>query len=302
RASYNPVEREVNLGDYVKVSYKGTIDGQDIAEMTDRKIWGTQENTWEEASEVGPNTLGVPAVIEGIVGMKAGDEKEVEQTFEDNHEVEGLRGKKGVYKVTVHEVRERVLPELNEDFLKSIQVESVEQLKERMKTEMTRRKQYERRMSQREQIARKLMEECQFEMPQSAIDHEAGVVLEQIIRENMQRGVPQEEFEKNKESLHANATEIATLQTKRNFIVGAIARKEKVEVTNEDLNRAIMNQAMRMRIRPEEIVKELQKNRESIRLMQRDILLDKTMEMLADKANVVESEDAPAEEGHEHSH
>jgi trigger factor len=302
RAEYNKVEREVRTGDYVKLSYKGTIDGTPIADLTDKKIWGTQENTWEEAGQAGPNTLGVPAIVEGIAGMTIGQEKDLEQEFELNHEVEALRGKKGVYHITISEVRERVLPELDEAFLKSLKVESAEKLRERIREELLNRKNYERRMSQREQIMEQLLNGVKFEVPQTAIESETNSVLERVMVENMQRGVPREEFEKHKDELHAKAAEIAEVQTRRNFLLGEIASAEKVQVTNADLNRAITVQSMRMRITPDQFVKELSKDRDAVRAMQRDILLDKTMELLVDKATVIESEDAPAPGAHDHEH
>ena len=301
RAAYNKVEREVQAGDYVKLSYKGSIDGQPIDGMTDKKIWGTQDNTWEEAGAAGPNTLGVPAIVEGIVGMKIGEEKDLNQDFEANHEAEELRGKKGVYHVTIHEVRERVLPELNAEFLKSINAESVEKLHENLKKELTNQKNYERHMAQREQIAAKLLEAATFEVPASAIENETNHVLQRIMVENMQRGVPREEFENHKEELHSKATEIAQMQARRNFVLAEIASEEKLQVTNEDINRAITVQAMRLRMRPEDFVKELTKDRDAIRDLQRDILMDKTIEVVVSKAKLIESEDAPVEE-HDHNH
>jgi trigger factor len=302
RASYNPVERAAKAGDYVKVSYKGTIDGADIAGMTDKKIWGTQENTWEEAGEAGPNTLGVPAVVEGVIGLAAGESKDVEQTFEENHEAEALRGKKGTYHLTVHEVRERVLPELNDEFFKGVKAENLDDLKSKIRTEMTNRLSYNRHMAQREQITRFLLESCQFEVPQSAIDGEKREVIERIMMENMQRGVPREEFENHKEELDKSAQEIALIQCRRNFILVDIATKEKVEATPDDFNRAITLQAMQMRVKPADLVKELTKDKSNFRRMQRDIVLDKTMELLAEKATVVESDDAEeSHEGHDHA-
>ena len=292
----------MRLGDYVKLSYKGTIDGAPIADLTDKKIWGTQDNTWEEAGQAGPNTIGVPAVVEGIAGLKVGEEKDLDQEFELNHEVEALRGKKGVYHVTVHEVRERVLPELNEEFLKGLKIESAEKLRERIREELVNRKNYERRMSQREQIVQHLLDNTKFEVPLSAVEAETNTVLERVMTENMQRGVPREEFETHKDELHAKATEIALLQTRRNLILGEIANAEKVQVTNQDLNRAITVQAMRMRITPDEYIKLLTKDRDAVHSMQRDILLDKTMELLVDKATVVESADAPVAGEHDHDH
>jgi trigger factor len=302
RAAYNKVEREVRTGDYVKLSYKGTIDGQPIDGMTDKKIWGTQENTWEEAGPAGPNSLGVPAIVEGIVGMKVGEEKDLNQEFEANHEAEELRGKKGVYHVSIHEVRERVLPELNAEFLKSINAESVEKLRESIKTELTNQKNYERHMAQREQVAAKLLEAADFEVPVTAVENETNNVLQRIMIENMQRGVSREEFEEHKEELHAKAAEIALMQARRNFVLAEIATEEKLQVTNEDINRAITVQAMRLRMRPEDFVKELTKDRDAVRDLQRDILMDKTIEIVVTKAKLIESEDAPAEEEHDHKH
>jgi len=306
RATYNTVEREVAEGDYVKLSYKGTVDGKSISEISDRKMWGTQDNTWEEASKSGTNIIGVPAIVSGIVGMKAGEEKDLDQFFDDVHEVEALRGKKGVYHVTIHEVRERTLPELDEVFLKSINIESADKLRARIREELENRKKFERRSSQREQITKKLMDAAQFEAPQTAVEQEADAVVQRVMIENMQRGIQKAEFEKHLDEVKAKAQEIGKIQAKRNFLIGEIAMKEKVQVTNEDFNRAITIQAMRLRMRPEEFVKELQKDRDAVHIMQRDILLDKTMEKLVDLAKVTESADAPeaseaeASEGHDH--
>lgn len=308
RATYNTVEREVKEGDYVKLSYKGTIDGKPIADLTDRKMWGTQDNTWEEASKTGSNIIGVPAIVSGIVGMKAGEEADLDQFFDDVHEVEVLRGKKGVYHVTIHEVRERTLPELTEEFLKSINIESAEKLRSRIREELENRKKFERRSNQREQITKKLMDAAKFEAPLTAIEQEADAVVQRVMIENMQRGVPNSEFEKHLDEVKAKAQEIGKIQAKRNFLIGEIAIKEKVQVTNEDFNRAITMQAMRLRMRPEEFVKELTKDRDAVHIMQRDILLDKAMEKLVDLAKVIESADAPESveadehEGHDHDH
>jgi trigger factor len=309
RATYKTVEREVQNGDYVKLSYTGTIDGKAIADICDRKMWGTQSNTWEEASTDGTNIIGVPAIVSGIVGMKAGEEKDIDQFFDDVHEVEVLRGKKGIYHVTVHEIRERALPELDEGFLKSINIESSDKLRARIREELENRKKFERRSIQREQITKFLMEAVKIDAPETASEQETEAVVQRIMIENMQRGVPQAEFEKHIDEVKAKAAAIGKIQAKRNFIVAEIAQKEKVQVTNEDLNRAITIQAMRLRMRPDEFVKELQKDRDAVRIMQRDILLDKTMEKLVDLSKVTESADAPEsteseteEHDHEHEH
>ena len=296
RAEFNVVEREAAAGDYVKVTYRGEVDGQPISEIAPgKKIWGTQENTWEEAGAT--EVVGVPAVVEGVVGMKAGDSKTVTQEFAADHEVEELRGKTGSYSLEVHEVRERVLPELTEEFVESLNVESVDDLRKRIRQELQRRKDAERRLQQRNQIADYLVASTTFAVPDSAIEGETQRVMEQTMRENMRRGVPEEEFDKHKEEFHAQSRIVAQRQVQRDFILLAIARKEEITVTNEDMQRAVMAQATRYRVRPEDFVKELREDRDTLRAFQHSVQLDKIMEWLADRAKVVE--DAAAAGGEE---
>ncbi len=304
RAEFEVVEREAQAGDYVKVSYRGSIDGQPIAEIVpDEPIWGTQENTWEEAGPTEESIPNVPAVAKGVIGMKAGDTKEVTQEFGEDHEVEALRGKTGTYTLEVHEVRERKLPEINEEFLKSLGVESEEQLKERVREQLTNRATTERRQSQREQILQALLAEQTFEVPESAIEQKTQEVMERVMRDNLRRGVSEEEFEKHKEELYQQSRNAAVAQLRRDFILFRIAEKEGVKVDNDDMYRAIMTQAMRFRVRPDDIVKELRKDKDALNNLRRDIVLDKTLEFITEKANIVETEETAEEtkdEGHSH--
>ena len=96
RADFKTVEKAVEEGDYVKCSYEGKIGESLIADIVpDKAIWGTQKNTWEEAGTDHP--YGVPAIIKGLVGMKAGDKKEVTMDFSEDFEIEALAGKSATY-------------------------------------------------------------------------------------------------------------------------------------------------------------------------------------------------------------
>lgn len=300
RAEYNVVEREAQPSDYVKVSYKGEIDGTAIAEIVpDKQIWGTQENTWEEAGATGPEAVGVPAIIDGVVGMKVGDTKTVTQEFTDDHEVEALRGKVGTYSIEVHEVRERVMPELTDEFAQSLKVDSVEDLRNRIREELTNRATGQRRLQQRNQIADYLVNNAPFGVPESAIERETQNVMERTMRENMRRGVPEAEFDKHKEQFHAQSRQLAEKQVKRDFLLIEVARKEAIKVSNDDLHRAIMAQSQRYRVRPDDIIKELKDDQDALRSFQQSVMLEKVMEWLTDAAQVVEgdaAQEAPAQQ------
>ena len=177
-----------------------------------------------------------PAVIDGIVGMKAADTKTVTETFADDFKIEELRGKTGEYAITVHEVRERILPALDEEFLKTLQLESVEELKGRMLDNLENQKKNKAAEAQRAQIIDQLLGAVDFPLPETAIEGETRNVMGRIMMENMQRGVAEEDFEQNKEALHAQSSQIAARDVKLRFVLSKIAQAEKITVEQEDLS------------------------------------------------------------------
>lgn len=295
RAQYDVVETAAKKGDYVKLSYTGKIGDQLIDEIApERKVFGTQTNTWEEAgAEEG---IGVPAIISGVVGLKAGDKKTVTEKFGDEHEVEALRGKEGSYELEVHEVREKKLPAIDEAFLKGFGVDSAEQWEERIREDIKRQKEQQSDGLKRQQIIDELVKAVAVELPQSAIEQEREGILRDVVARNQQRGVTEEQLDAEKEGIYARATEDATQRVKAQFILGEISEKEKIKVENEDMQRAILSQAMQMRVAPDQLVKELQKNRELLVNLQRNVLLQKTLDFLVESAKVVETSE-PVEAG-----
>ena len=123
-------------------------------------------------------------------------------------------------------------------------------------------------------------------MPESLVASERDGVLRQFIEENMRRGVPQEEFEKNKKELFESASKAALSRVKVQLLLARIAEEEKLKVEEKDLNTWIMREAMRSGQKPDKLVKELGKDREQMRAMQQQILFDKTLDFLVAQATV----------------
>jgi len=283
RAAFNVVERAANVGDYVKLSYIGSVDGTLITELApEAKLWGTQNNTWEEAGAT--TELGVPEIVAGVVGLQAGDKATFTHAFAEDFEFEALRGKSATYEVEVAEVRERALPEFDEAFAKALGAESPEQVRTQVRGDLERRSRGQRREAEHRQIAEALSQRVDFPLPESAVEAETQRVMGDIMVRNMQRGVSEEELQSHKEEIHANARSAALVRSKINFILQRIAEKEAIKVTNDDISRAIMVQATQSRQRPDAIVKELQSNRERLQELQRSILLSKTMDFLSTTA------------------
>ncbi len=284
RAEYKPVERAAKAGDYVRLSYEGKVDGKLVSEIApDRPILGTQSSTWEEAAAP-EGVPGVRAVVDGIVGMKAGDKKAVSETFAKDFDVKELAGKTAQYDVEVKEVREKVLPAMDEAFLKSMGADSAEKLNEIVKKDIANGKAQKNRQAKREQVIEALQAKVDFALPESAVESETQDILRNFMEDQMRHGVKEEEFEQRKEELFAQATEAAKKRVKLNLILAAIAQKEGVKVENADIQQRIIQEAIMTRQKPEAIVKALQADRSLLANLQRSLLLAKTLELVIDQS------------------
>ncbi len=292
RADFKAVEREAVKSDYVKLAYEGTVEGKPILELApDKQIYGKVPQTWEEVE--GENEGLIPGLGKQLAGLKAGDKKDVDVEFPAEFSaVEALAGKKAVYAVEVLEVRERVLPEIDEEFLKAHQADDLEGLKTNVTNHIKMQKEGRNRSEQRRQVTEALIEKVSFHPPESLVESETQSVLRQFIDQNMRQGVTQEQLESDKEALYANARKAGETRVISQLILSKIAEKEKVKVEEADMNQFIYQQAMRGGQDPNKFVKELAKDRDQLRSIQQSILLDKTLDLVVSKATVTESKAA----------
>jgi trigger factor len=286
RADFKPADRPAQKGDYVKLAYEGKIDGNPIADLApDKQLYGKVPQTWEEVE--GANDGVIPGLGRQLAGLKTGDKKDVTITFPPEFTpVPALAGKTAVYSVEIQEVRERVLPELNGEFFKSHQVDDLAGLQAQVRNNLKMQKEYQNRSAQRRQVTEQLGALVEFPVPDSLVDAETQSVLRQYIEEQMRRGVPQEQFEKSKKELFEGAKKAAANRVKLQLILAKIAEKEKIEVTNEDLNNYLYREATRSGQKPDKLAKTLSSDREQLRAVQQSIIFDKSVDFLVSKAKV----------------
>ena len=286
RADFKVAERPAQKSDYVKLAYTGTVDGQAIAEIApDKQIFGQVPQTWEEVE--GANEGVIPGLGKELAGVKTGDKKTVAITFPAEFPaVPALAGKTASYALEILEIRERVLPELNEEFFKSQQVDSLEALKSSVRNNLKLRKDYENQTAQRRQVTEAIAAKVDFAVPQSLVEAETQSVLRQFIEENMRRGVPQDQFEKDKKELFAGAQKAAAQRVKVQLILAKIAEAEKISVSERDIDNFIYREASRTGQKAEKLVKDLTKDRDQLRAVQQNIIFDKAVDFLVSKATV----------------
>jgi trigger factor len=283
RAEFNVADKAAEKGDYVRCSYEGKIGDELVADLVpDAPMYGTQKVTWEEAGAEG--TPGVRAIVDGLVGMKAEDEKEVTMEFPEDFQPEALAGKTAVYTLKAEEVREKVMPEMDEAFFESVQVKDETELRERISENIENQKKQKNANAERQQITEQLLSSVEFAIPESGIESETEAVLRDFMQRNLQQGATEADFEAHKEQLHEGATKAAHDRLKSRLILSKIAAKEKVQADNDDFGRMIMMEAQQSGQKPEKLVKEMQKDRSRIDRMRSDIVLGKTMDLLVEKA------------------
>ena len=284
RASFEEVERAIEVGDYVKCSYEGMLDGSPVAELLpDKPMYGKQSNTWEEAGQA--KGLGVDAIAQAVIGMKKDEKKEVDADFAEDFEVAPLAGKKVTYSLEIHEVREKKAPSAeDQSFLKALKVENLDDLKKKIKDDLVSRKERENTDGKRGQVTQKFLEIPDFPLPQQAVENESKAIFQSNVQRAIQQGAKQEDMESKRDELWKEAQVQAQARVKITITLGRIAELEKVEVSNEDLAQAATREAMMMRTDPQTYVQELAKDQARINRLRQDVLHDKTLELVASKA------------------
>ena len=279
-ADYKVVERAVQKGDFVRLQYTGKFeDGTAVSEVVKHApIWTEQKNTWEEAGN--EDAPGVRAVIDGVIGMSVDQEKDVVMDFPSDFEVKELQGKKVTYSLKVFEVREKLLPELNDEFLEKIKEKDVASFREHLKNDTKTRKTQVQRFEQREALVQKMLETMDFEIPQSAIDYEQIHVIRSFVERQIHEGMTAEMIQDNRNKLYEDTKALSRDRAKVNFILEKIAENESVKLTDQDLNQMVLQEAMMLRMTPDQLVKEIKGNRERILELQRRALFGKTLDFV----------------------
>ena len=230
-AKFETAARPLANGDVAVVNYTGTCDGKPITELAPTaKGLTEQKNFWVETAD----GSFIPGFAAQLIGAQAGEKRTVNVDFPADFVTPQLQGKKGVYEVELVEVKEKVLPPVNDDLAKKFGAENLEKLKEGVRKDLENELKYSQSKSVRAQTVRALLGRVNFELPESAVASETRNVVYDLVRQNTQRGVGRELIEKQKDEIYSAAAVNAKERVKLAFLVQRIAEQEKITVTQED--------------------------------------------------------------------
>lgn len=233
----------------------------------------------------------IPGFEEQLVGLKAGESKDIQVTFPEEYHAEELAGKDATFKVTVKEVKTKVLPELNDEFAKEAdpEVESVEELRNKIKEQLAEQKKNEAESTLRDELVEKAAENAEMEIPEAMIHNEIHRMIDEFAQRLQMQGISLDLYYQfsgqTEEDLHEQFREDAETRVRISLTLEAIAKAENIEVTQEDIDKELEKMADQFKMDKEKIITALGGTTE---MLENDIRNQKTVEFLVENAKITE--------------
>jgi len=271
--------RAAKLGDAVLIDFKGFLDGVAFP--------GGEGKGFR--LELGGNAF-IPGFEDQLVGSKKGDAKKVKVTFPKEYHSKDLAGKATEFEVTVHDVLEAGAVKIDDDFAKQLGAESLDALKASVKSNLALDGQDMGRILLKKDLFDKLEETVKFDLPETMVEAELNSIIHQVKNSNEHNHVHDENCDHNKEDAELKK-EYASLAKRRvmlGILVTDIASKNKIEVSNEDLNRALLNEASRYPGQEQQVVEFYRKNPQAIQNLKGPIIEEKVVDFILTKTSVSE--------------
>ena len=228
-------------------------------------------------------TIGVENMAETLKDSVIGDTRTTDVHFPDDYPNEKYRDKNGVLSITIKEIRRASMPELTEELAKTLDFDSADELREEVRRQIQAGKQREADESLEEQACDRLLEKVDFEMPEGIVKRQAREYMRRQQMHLQMRGIPEEEIRKHLHKLRTSSEEAAVRNFRLHFILGQIADKEKIFVTENEVENMIASLANRYETTVAKMKQELEEN-DSLANLRMEMQRDKVIRFLLDKA------------------
>ena len=266
---------KVEDGDTVVLDFEGSVDGEVFE-------GGTAENY---SLVIGSGTF-IPGFEEQLIGVAAGEEKDVEVNFPEEYHAEELAGKPAVFKVKIHEIKAQELPELDDEFAKETDedVETLDELKTKIRTRLEEQKKTAAEQTLRDTLVEKAAANAEIDIPEAMIENEIDRMLQEFTQNLSMQGMNLDlyyQFSGQSEAdLRGQMKENAETRVRTSLTLEAIAEAENLEATEEDTEKELSKMAEQFNLSVEDIKKALG----NLDGMQADLKIRKAIEFLVENS------------------
>jgi trigger factor len=274
-------DRPVKENDSVRIDYEGFEGGEPFPET---------QKTENFTMKIGAGAIS-KTLDEELIGMKPGEEKEITVNFPEDHFNDKLANHEITFHVKLHEIREEILPEMNDEFAKKLgQYETLDDLKNAIKDNLNDG--YNKRVEQElnEQIYKDLIEKTDFELPESMVDYELNNIIDEIEKTLKYYNKSMEEQGMTKEMLAEKHRETAEKKVRRHLILGKIIDQEDMELTDQELEDGFAEMAQAVNQPVEAIKGYYQQNQDNLDFFKHTLLEKKAIKLIINNSNIEEVE------------
>lgn len=248
-ATIAPKEGQAEKGDIVVMDFEGSVDGVPFE-------GGAAEN---HELELGSGAF-IPGFEDQLIGVSAGIEVDVKVKFPENYGPDEISGKDAVFHCKIHEVKQKVLPELDEEFIKDLNIPNVtnlEQLKENRKEALLKQKEASLKQDYLNRLVEEIKKVSTFDFPQEIVDEERDNRKKQLEQRLQQSGIDLEQYliltKSNEEDLNKQLEEEARKGLESFFVMDSVGEKEKLNITEEELEFELAKMAEQYNMTVEQI-------------------------------------------------
>lgn len=270
------VERPIENGDTAVIDFEGFVDGVAFE-------GGKGENY---DLEIGSHSF-IDTFEDQLVGKSAGDDVDVNVTFPEQYQAEDLAGKPALFKVKIHEVKAKELPELDDEFAQDVsECDTLADYKEEVKKKLADRKEADARRTKEDEAVDKIIDDAKMDIPEAMIDNQVNSMINDFANNMMQQGLSLEQYmqftgmtmDKFKEQVRPDA--VKRIQT--SLVLEQIAKEENIEVSDEDVDAEIEKMAASYGMEADKLKEYIQDAEKET--MKNDIAIQKAITLVMDNA------------------
>ncbi len=264
-------------GDVLVTDFVGRIDGTPF-----------EGGTAQGASiELGSGSF-IPGFEEQLVGAKAGETKELKVTFPKEYPAAELAGKDAVFEVKVTELRRKVLPELNDEFAKSLGAENLDSVRTRAREMLQGQYDELSRLRLKRQLLDKLAESHSFAVPQGMVDAEFDAIWRQVEEAKKAGQLDAADRDKSDEDLKTEYRNIAERRVRLGLLLSDVGTKNSITVAPEDFSAAVMAEARRYPGQESAVVNHYQRNPQALETLRAPLFEEKVVDHILGKAQITD--------------
>ncbi len=298
--TYKAVKRKAKNDDQVTFDFVGKVDGEEFdggSAQGFKLVLGSGQF--------------IPGFEEQMVGLKAGDEKSLEVTFPDDYGAAHLARKAATFDVAIHEVGQAEDPVIDDAMATNLGLESLDKLKEAVTSQLENEFGQKTRLKIKRQLLDALDDAYDFDLPPSLVEQEFEGVWKQVTDDLERAGRTFEDEDTTEDKAKEEYQALAERRVRLGLLLAEVGSQNEVQVSNEELQRAVVTRAQQFPGQEREVIEFFQKNPQQLAGIRAPIFEDKVIDFILELAKVTDKSVSPDEldddddhdhHGHDHDH